>query len=350
MPRSPLHEAHEALGARFVDFSGWEMPVQYQGVLAEHTAVRTGAGVFDVSHLGRFSVAGAGTTDLLRSLLCNDAARIPPGKAQYTMALNDGGGVIDDIIIWRRGDEDFWVLPNGANHDEIVADFEDAAPDSVQIEDLQDTTALLAVQGPDALGLLESVLGSAPKRFRVGTAEFAGGTVNMAGTGYTGERGAELCVPAEEAPRLLETLLDAGATACGLGARDTLRLEMGYPLWGQDLDAETTPLEAGLGWVVDFDHEFRGKAALEAQRDGGLPKALAAFVMDGRQIPRHDYPLRAGDAAGHVTSGNYSPTLEVGIGMGYLSPASGAAADTVEVEVRGTWAPARRVDVPFLKG
>jgi aminomethyltransferase len=350
MPRSPLHEAHEALGARFVDFSGWDMPVQYEGVISEHKAVRTGAGVFDVSHLGRFSVAGEGSTDLLRRLLCNDASAIPAGKAQYTMALNDRGGVTDDIIIWRLGDEDFWVLPNGANHDGIVSSFRAGAPGSVAIENLQTATALLAVQGPESIAVLESVVGNAPKRFRVMEAAFDGQPVHMAGTGYTGERGAEIAIAAHHAGPLLQALLDAGATPCGLGARDTLRLEMGYPLWGQDLDPDTTPLEAGLGWVVDWDHEFTGKEALARQRDGGTGKALTSFVMEGRQIPRHEYPMRAGGATGTVTSGNYSPMLEVGIGMGYLTPASGAVEAQVEVEIRDRWVPARRVELPFLKG
>ncbi len=349
MPRSPLHDLNAELGARFVDFSGWDMPVQYEGVIAEHRAVRSGAGVFDVSHLGRFSVTGAGATDLLRAMLCNDAAAIPPGKAQYTMALNDTGGVVDDIIIWRQAEDAYWVLPNGANSDDIVSRFEAKAPGSTTITQLQRNTALLAVQGPDSPGILKAVFGAAPRRFRVGEAEFAGAKVDMAGTGYTGERGAEVAVDAAVSHNLLRALLEAGAVACGLGARDTLRLEMGYPLWGQDLDAATTPLEAGLSWVVDWDHDFVGKPALEQQRDDGLPKALAAFEMEDRQIPRHDHPLRARNATGTVTSGNYSPTLERGIGMGYLSPSSGAEEAQVEVEIRGRWLPARRVELPFLR-
>ncbi len=345
MPRSPLHAAHAALGARFVDFGGWEMPVQYEGVIAEHLAVRQAVGVFDVSHLGRFSVEGEGATDLVRGQLCNDVAKVEAGRAQYTMALNEAGGVEDDVIVWRRGEQSYWVMPNGTNYDEILGRFRAGA--GVQVEPVQGETVLLAVQGPDAPALLRDVLGDVPRRFRVVESEFRGHPLVMAGTGYTGERGAEVAVPREAGAALWDALTGAGAVPCGLGARDTLRLEMGYPLWGQDLDPGTTPLEAGLGWVVDWDHDFVGKPALERQRAGGIPKALVAFVMEDRRIPRHGYPLRAGDASGEVTSGNYSPVLEQGIGMGYVAPA-GAASEPVEVEVRGQPAPARRVDPPFV--
>ncbi len=342
MPRSPLHDVHAGLGARFVDFGGWEMPVQYEGVIAEHMAVRRGVGVFDVSHLGRFAVDGDGATDLLRSQLCNDVAKIGPGRAQYTMALNERGGVEDDIIVWLGVSR--WVIPNGTNQDGILARFRAAAPPGVQIESLQDTTVMLAVQGPDSAQLLEDVVGVAPRRFRVVEAEFDGGPLWAAGTGYTGERGAEVVVPGEHGEALWQTLVDAGATPCGLGARDTLRLEMGYPLWGQDLDPDTTPLEAGLGWVVDFEHDFVGRDAL---RDNPAIKTLVAFVMGDKRIPRHGYPLRAGGAEGLVTSGNYSPVLEIGIGMGYVAPPD-AAGEEVAVEVRGKPAPARRVELPFV--
>ncbi len=347
MPRSPLHDVHAGLGARFVDFGGWEMPVQYEGVIAEHLAVRQAAGVFDVSHLGRFSVAGPGSTELLRTQLCNDITNVGPGRAQYTMALNGQGGVEDDIIVWRRAEESYWVMPNGTNATAITGRFTASAAPGVEVESVQESTVLLAVQGPDALALVSDVLGSAPKRFRVAEGEFAGHPLVMAGTGYTGERGAEVAVPAVAGDALWRALSRAGAVPCGLGARDTLRLEMGYPLWGQDLDPATTPLEAGLEWVVDFDHEFVGRDALVSQRDGGVTKTLIGFAMEDRRIPRRGYPLRAGGASGEVTSGNYSPVLEQGIGMGYVSPAA-AAGDPVEVEVRGTPAPARRMDPPFV--
>lgn len=348
MRRSPLHEFNNERNARFVGFGGWEMPVQYEGVLAEHRAVRDGCGLFDVSHLGRFAVAGPGATDLLRALLCNDASSIEPGRAQYTMALNDGAGVIDDIIIWRWDVDDYWVLPNGANYDAVLDAFRAGAPPGVAVEARQGTTALLAIQGPQARAVATDVLGVVPGRFRVVESEFSGHPVWMAGTGYTGERGLEAAVPNAVAATLAAALVDAGATLCGLGSRDTLRLEMGYPLWGQDLDEDTTPLEAGLGWVVSWDHDFRGKPALERQRADGVPKRLVGFVMEGREIARHGYPLRGAGSEGVVASGNYSPALEQGIGMGYLAPDPGESIETVEVEVRGTWVGARVQDPPFL--
>jgi aminomethyltransferase len=322
------------------------MPVQYEGVLAEHTATRNDAGLFDVSHLGRFEVAGEGATELLRFQLCNDIALIEPGRAQYTMALNNSGGVEDDIIVWRLDEERFWVMPNGTNFDGIIERFTSAAPSGMEIFDVRERTALLAVQGPQAPQIIESVLGIVPKRFRVVSGEFDGHEVIAAGTGYTGERGGELCIPNEGAPALWRALVDAGATPAGLGARDTLRLEMGYPLWGQDLDPSTSPLEAGLGWVVAWDHDFVGREALELQRQR-TQKELIAFSTEGRAIPRKGYAVAAGDSTGTVTSGNFSPTLKHGIGLAYLSPPPTEDAE-LTVTIRGVAVPAERVTLPFL--
>jgi aminomethyltransferase len=346
--RSPLHDLHDGLGARFVDFGGWDMPVQYEGTLAEHHAVRTGCGVFDVTHLGRFHMAGAGATATLRRLLCNDVASIEPGRAQYTMMLTDTGGVIDDIIVWRLDDEEYIVLPNGVNHARVLAATMAAAPDEVRFDDTREHTVLLAVQGPDAPALLESTLGWRPRRFRADRFTWNGAAIVGAGTGYTGERGGELIVPTEAGASVFEALRESGAVACGLGARDTLRLEMGYALWGQDLDDDTTPLEAGLEWVVDWDHEFIGRRALEEQRSTGVTRSLVGFVFDGRTIPRHGYPARSGASTGTVASGNFSPSLGVGIGLAYLTPPPGES-DPVEVDIRGRWVEARRADPPFLE-
>ena len=347
MAQSPLYDEHVRLGARFVDFAGWEMPVQYESVLAEHNAVRTSAGVFDVSHLGRFRLAGPGSTELLRSLLCNDVASIEPGRAQYTMALNESGGVEDDIIVWRWETDRYWVIPNGANDDRIRASFLAAADETVRIEDLREGTVLIAVQGPDAPAAIEAVLGKRPGRFRLFETEFGAYPAWVAGTGYTSERGGEIAAPAAAAGELHGAFVEAGVVPAGLGSRDTLRLEMGYPLWGQDLDPATSPLEAGLGWVVNWDHDFVGRDALEDQKADGLSKRLVGFVMEGRQIARHGYPLRAGESTGFVTSGNFSPTLKRGIGLGYLHPPPPSDIQ-VEVEVRGTWWPAEQHDLPFL--
>jgi len=322
------------------------MPLQYDGVLVEHQAVRSAAGVFDVSHLGRFSVSGPGAVAAVRNQLCNDIARVAPGRAQYTMALNEHGGVEDDIIVWWLEDELLWVMPNGTNFDDVMGRFGEASPETVSVSALRSQTALLAVQGPDSHELLVAVLGSAPGRFRIESGTFRGARYTAAGTGYTGERGAEIAVPAAAGAELLAAFLDAGATACGLGARDTLRLEMGYLLWGQDLDQATTPLDAGLGWVVAWDHEFVGRTALEQHRSNGIAKELVAFRTEGRTIPRHGHRLRAGAALGAVTSGNFSPVLGRGIGMGYLGPPP--SGEAIEVEIRGSWTPTERVTPPFI--
>ena len=338
---------HSALGGRFVEFAGWEMPVQYDGVIAEHNAVRTDVGIFDVSHLGRFTLEGLGATELVGRLLCNNVAHIEPGRAQYTMALTQDGGVVDDIIVWRFDDERYWVVPNGANQDDVLDIFTDEAATGISIESRRLDTALMAVQGPNAPSLIASVIGEAPRRFQVLESSFGGSPLYAAGTGYTGEKGAELCIAADHAEELWGALTDAGAKPCGLGSRDTLRLEMGYPLWGQDLDTDTTPLEAGLSWVVEFDHEFTGKQALEAQLAEGLRKRLIPFRMEGRQIARHGYPVRASGSIGKVSSGNFSPTLDGAIGMAYLEPDPGNI-ETLEVEIRGDWQAANVHSVPFI--
>jgi glycine cleavage system T protein (aminomethyltransferase) len=345
VPRSPIHELHVRLNARFTDFGGWTMPVQYGSVLAEHAAVRESVGVFDVSHLGRFDVSGPGATDLVREQLCNDITDIDAGRAQYTMALNEAGGVVDDIIVWRYAEEGYWVMPNGTNFDEILARFGEAGTATVTA--VRGDTVLAAVQGPESPRVVEAVIGAMPGRFRVIAGEFAGSWFRAGGTGYTGERGAEIAVPAGAGEALFSAILEAGAVPCGLGARDTLRLEMGYPLWGQDLDETTTPLEAALGWVVEWDHEFVGKPALVDQRRNGVERLLTGFSCEGRMIPRHGHNLRAGESTGTVTSGNFSPTLGHGIGMGYLSPPLDDE-QPIEVEIRDRWIPATRVDPPFI--
>ena len=345
---SPLHTVNADLGGRFVDFAGWSMPVQFEGTLAEHAAVRESVGVFDVSHLGRFSARGPGITAVLERLLCNDLNRISPGRAQYTMMLTPDGGVVDDIIVWRWDEDDYWVLPNGANHSDVIDAVRREATSAMEIDDVRPRTAMVAVQGPEAPDLLERVFGWRPRRFRVDTFDHAGISIHAAGTGYTGEAGGELAIPAESSPSVLRELLAAGAKACGLGARDTLRLEMGYSLWGQDLDRTITPLEAGLEWVVG-DGDFVGSEALAAQRRDGLTKRMIAFRLLERGVPRHGYRLRCGDSEGLVASGNHSPTLGYGIGMGYVSPDPGPDGGEVAVEIRGRWVPADRVNPPFLE-
>lgn len=341
MATSPLASLHEELGARFVDFGGWEMPLQYQSVLAEHRAVRESAGWFDVSHLGRFSLQGLGSQTLLAGLLTNDVVAMAVGKTQYNLYLNQEGGIEDDLLVWRWGETDFWVLPNAATHDMIVNRFSQQATGAI-ISDLRPETAMLAVQGPEAPRLLEEVVGAGPRRFA--TLEIDG--LRMAGTGYTGERGGELVGTPRRVRELAERLTAAGARPCGLGARDTLRLEAGLLLAGQDFDAATDPFEAGLDWAVSWNHDFVGKEALE-QRNQPPPRRLQAFTLPGRTIPRHGYPLRAGSSQGVVTSGNFSPMLNQGIGLGYLSPPYREG--SLQVQIRGEWVDGTPVELPFYR-
>lgn len=344
--RSPLHSLNEKLGARFVDFGGWDMPVQYDSVLAEHRAVRTSAGWFDVSHLGRFVWRGPGATAGINRLLTNDVSLIELGRTQYTLCLNEDGGIVDDLLIWRWDEEFYWVLPNASTHVEIMGRFAEAFP-TVEMEDLRSATAMVAVQGPDAPGALEQVVGISPKRFHTYQATSGSAMVHLAGTGYSGERGGELVTDPETATAIVEALGSRGVKPAGLGARDTLRLEAGLLLAGQDFDVDINPMEAGLDFAVSWGHDFVGKAALEAAGNSTPGKRITAFTLPGRKIPRHGFNLRAGASSGIVTSGNYSPMLECGIGLGYLSPPS--LANDLEVEIRGAWEPAQRVELPFLK-
>lgn len=340
--RSPLHDAHERLGARFVEFSGWSMPVHYSSVLEEHMAVRTTSGWFDVSHLGRFALRGDGAEEAVDKLLTNSLAVIEPGRSQYTLMLNESGGVVDDVIVWWWAPGDLWVLPNAANHERVMAAFQEQAPDVV-LEDLRPATVAIAVQGPDAPSVLERVLGFAPRRFRTAAGTFAGRPVWSAGTGYTGERGGEVVLPVETGAEFVEALGAAGCTPCGLGARDTLRLEAGLPLWGQEMSDEIDPLSAGLGFAVKWDHEFVGRSSLESIKESG-PEVPVAFRTPDRRIPRPGMQLRSGDTSGIVTSGSFSPVLGCGIGLGRLA---GDPQQGLEVQIRRDWVGVEIVQPPF---
>jgi aminomethyltransferase len=348
MNRSPLHQTNAALGARFVDFGGWEMPVQYESVLAEHRSVRKSVGFFDVTHLGRFELSGPGAHDAIRQLLCNDVERIEPGRCQYTMILNDSGGIIDDMIVWWWEPDRFWVLPNAANQQRVMDTF--AAQPGCSVTDLQMSTVLIALQGPDAKGVFEDILEAAPGRFRLTRTEWEGGEVSMAGTGYTGESGGEICTDPNTGVKLAEALVETGATACGLGARDTLRLEAGLALWGEDINETTTPYEAGMNFAVSLDHEFVGRPALLEQEERGVERRLTGFVLEDRGIPRHGHKVRTnGGGEGEVTSGNMSPMLGTGIGMAYVSPPPDLETDGIEVEIRERWVRGRLAKPPFHK-
>ncbi len=343
MKQSPLHAEHRALGAKLVPFGGWEMPLAYdEGTVAEHRRCRTSAVAFDVSHLGTVRVTGADARDRLQRTFTNDLGRIGPGRAQYTHLLDaDDASVVDDLIVWWVDDEHFDVMPNASNTDGVVA--------AIGGEDVTDTRAVIAVQGPEARRRLSTVSAEAAAvgRFAVGDFSWEGVACRVAGTGYTGEDGVECAVPAEVAPSFWRALLGAGVTPAGLGARDTLRLEAGLPLHGNELGPGITPLQAGLGWVVRWDTDFRGKQALEQERERGITRLLRGLRCEGRRPPRHGNPaLIDGEPVGEVTSGNFSPMLECGIALAFLPPdtAEGAA---VEVDVRGSRVAAEVVSTPF---
>jgi aminomethyltransferase len=339
-----------------VPFGGWEMPIQYTGVLEEHRACREHAVVFDVSHLGSVHVAGAGAHAMLQWALTNDLDRIGPGRAQYTHLLDpDDAHVVDDIIVWWVDGTELLVMPNASNTDPLVGALEDAvathADGPCTVEDVTATRAILAVQGPEArvrLEAIEPAWADVP-RFEVHPATFDGAPGWVAGTGYTGEDGVELHVPAAQSGTVWDRLVGAGIVPAGLGARDTLRLEAGLPLHGHELGPGITPLQAGLAWVVRFDKgDFRGRAPLVLERDRGVVRRLRGLVLEGRQIPRAEYPvLLDGEVVGEVTSGNFSPVLERGIALAFVRPdlADGA---TVAVDIRGRPAPAVVTKPPFV--
>jgi aminomethyltransferase len=357
--RTPLHSRHRELGGRMVEFAGWEMPVQYTGVIEEHRAVRTAAGLFDVSHMGEVRVRGAGAEGLLQRLTPNDVARLAPGRAHYSGLLTESGTYIDDLLIYRLAADDFLVVVNASNAERDFAWIaEHAAGSGAQVEDAGERYALLALQGPRALDILAPLVppGAAALRYYGFLAgEVAGRPALISRTGYTGEDGFELYLEPQDAPavwdRLLETGARQGLVPAGLGARDTLRLEAAMALYGHELDESTTPLEAGLAWVVKLDKgDFLGRDALAAQRAQGLRRQLAGFEVLGRGIARQSHRvLHQGNAVGTVTSGTFSPTLEKALGMAYLPPALAAPGTPVSIEVRGKELPARVVEMPFYR-
>jgi aminomethyltransferase len=331
--RSPLHRSHVDLGAKLVEFGGWEMPLSYPtGTVAEHRACRTGAVAFDVSHLGTVRLEGPGAFERLQSTLTNDLRRIGPGRAQYTHLLTDDGWVADDLIVWWVAPERFDVMPNASNTAPVVA--------AIGGADATAERAVVAVQGPAARERLARVSAAAAGvgHFCVAPFEWEGAACLAAGTGYTGEDGVECAVPAEAAEGFFAAVLGAGVVPAGLGARDTLRLEAGLPLHGHELGEGITPLQAGLGWVVGWEKgEFRGRAALERERAEGLRRRLRGVLADGRQPPRQGDEVVAGErTVGRVTSGNFSPMLGRGIALALVDTAAALAdGDPVTVSVRG---------------
>lgn len=342
--QSPLHQRHEALGAKFSEFGGWSMPLEYAGggVLAEHKAVREGVGVFDVSHLGKALVRGTGAAAFVNSCLTNDLTRISPGRAQYTLCCAEDGGTVDDLIAYLRSDFEVFLIPNAANTAEVVRRLRAAAPEGIEVEDQHRDHAVLAIQGPLSDELLTAVGLPVDHDYM----SFASGMIDgieltVCRTGYTGERGYELVVAAEEAGPVWDAVMAAGESlgirACGLGARDTLRTEMGYPLHGHELSAEVSPVMARTGWAVGWSKPaFWGKEALERQRAEKSVRTLRGLLAQGRGIPRPGMSVRDEDGAeiGEITSGTFSPTLRQGIGLALLEPGVPDGA-TVTVDVRG---------------
>ena len=341
--RTPLHARHVAAGARLVPFAGWEMPVQYEGVIPEHKAVRTDAGVFDVSHMGQFHVEGPSAHELLQSLLSNDLDKIGDGEAQYTLLTNERGGIVDDLIAYRIDAHHYLVVVNAGNRDAAYAWMKEREIRGSEVRDASDEYALLAVQGPrslERLGLSEA------KPFTHAMGEVDGVEVMVNRTGYTGEQGVELMCPAEDAEELWDAIAARGVTPAGLGARDTLRLEVCYPLHGNDITPDTDAISAGLAWTCALGKEFSGAGELRKIKEDGPARKLVAFVMEEKAVPRNGMPIEGG---GEVTSGTHSPMLDKGIGMGYVPAASATPGTDLQIDVRGKERRATVVPKPIYK-
>jgi aminomethyltransferase len=355
---SPLHQKHIDLGAKMADFGGWLMPIEYPGagVLAEHGAVRERVGLFDVSHLGKASVKGVGALDFLNTQVTNDLNRISDSQAQYTMLCNPDGGVVDDLIVYRNSNEDLFLIPNASNTTEVVQIIASAAPSSIEVKNLHENHAVLALQGPKAAAVIES-LGVTPTMDYMAFAhvEIAGCKVILCRTGYTGEHGFEIVPTWQDAARVWDALVEAmqpfDGLVCGLGARDTLRTEMGYPLHGHELSLEITPVQAGSTWAVGWKkEEFRGSQALRAEKESGATRILRGLQSTDRGIPRAGMEVKSSDGAviGIITSGTFSPSLKKGIALALLKPEY-VIGDSVVVDVRGRDSVAEIVALPMVE-
>ena len=358
--RTPLYPLALEQKARMTEFAGWEMPVQFVGISHEHQAVRTGAGMFDISHMGKFRFSGTGVLESLQRLVPSDLSRLQPGQAQYTVLLNEAGGIIDDLIFYYQGTE-----PDGVQQWVAIVNAATTQKDKdwmlahlaagVTLQDDSTEQALVAVQGPEAVAKLQTLVKedlSAIPAFGHVQGQVLGQEAFLARTGYTGEDGFEVMVAPETGRQLWRSLLELGVVPCGLGCRDTLRLDAAMALYGQDIDETTTPLEAGLGWLVHLADkgDFIGRSPLEHQKAEGVPRRLVGLQMQGRNIARHGYPvMAAGQEIGVVTSGTLSPTLGVAIALAYVPPAYAKPGQTVDVEIRGKNYPATIVKKPFYR-
>ena len=350
--QTPLHSRHTDLGAKMADFGGWDMPIEYAGTVGEHTAVREDVGVFDVSHMGYTEVTGPGAIAWLNTVVANDLDRVGAGQAQYNLLCDESGGVIDDLIVYRIDDDHAFIVPNASNSDAVVAALTAAAAGSgITVADKREDYGILAVQGPRSDAILEAVgLPCGHDYMSFVRASWQDNPVVVCRTGYTGERGYEIVAPAAVIPDLWDAVVAAGATPAGLGARDTLRTEMGYPLHGHELSVDITPVQAGLVWAVGWDKPvFSGRDALVAERAAGPRRRLRGLVAVERAIPRPDMPVLSADGTtlGIMTSGTFSPTLKQGIGLALLDPAI-AEGDEVVVDVRGRQARFTVTKPPFV--
>ncbi len=354
--RTPLYELAIELNARMTGFSGWEMPVQFGGITQEHHAVRSDAGMFDISHMGKFTLVGKEVLPQIQRLVPSDLSRLQPGQAQYTVLMNSQGGMIDDLIFYFQGDDRWVVIVNAAttqkDRDWMLANLDMSA---IEFTDLSDAQALIAVQGKKAVEHLSEIVDrdlSGIKPFGHLEATILGHAAFIARTGYTGEDGFEVMLDPAGAIELWRSLLKSGVTPCGLGARDTLRLEAAMALYGQDINDSTTPLEAGLGWLVHLDTkgDFIGRSMLEAQKQNGVKKRLVGLQMQGRNIARHDYPIFSdGAEVGIVTSGTLAPTVGQAIALGYVPTELSKPGQQVEIGIRGKNYSAIVVKRPFYR-
>ncbi len=358
LKRTPLFSRHTSLGAKFVEFAGWWMPVSYSGVIEEHLAVRNSCGLFDVSHMGEIAVEGERALEAVQLVATNDASSLQEGGAQYTFLCYPHGGVVDDCVLYRLGPERFLFCVNASNTKKAYEWIKEKVSSMASVKDVSDSYAQLALQGPSSPAVLAEVFGFDPagiKRYHFVLRNFEGSEAIVSRTGYTGEDGFEIYIDPTVAPKLWDAVMEAGRAfdilPAGLGARDTLRIEMGYPLYGHELDEDTTPVEAGLERFVSFDKgDFIGKEALEEQKKGGVARRLTGFFMKDRGIPRPGYRIfHNGSVVGSVTSGTFSPSLRQAIGMGYIEPALCSAGTEIDIMIRNRTASAVVHKPPFYR-
>jgi aminomethyltransferase len=356
MKNTALTATHEALSAKMVPFAGYNMPVQYDGVNVEHEAVRTGVGVFDVSHMGEFLIEGPYALDLIQKVASNDASKLTIGKAQYSCLPNDDGGIVDDLIIYKLKEESYLLVVNASNIEKDWNWISSKNTVGAEMRDLSEDYALLAIQGPKAIEAMQSLSShdlAEIKFYNFVVGDFAGiEHAIISATGYTGSGGFEIYCKNSEVKQIWDKVIEAGAKPIGLAARDTLRLEMGYCLYGNDINDTTSPIEAGLGWITKFSKQFTNSAALEDQKRRGPDRKLIAFEIDERGIPRQGYDIvdSSGKTIGNVTSGTMSPSLGKGIGMGYVPTILTEVGTKLHIQIRKNAVPATVIKLPFYKG